>query len=631
MNERDLLIQELIKEKGGTKEQYLQLLDSIAYHESAGTLDPTTKQKGGGPGRGKYQFETGKNAGGITAAKRAKAYYKQLGKTLPKWLDNIKGDDLDVSSLSSEQQDILFLANIRKHPKADFSKVWKGEESIEDFWANYHWAGNKRDRADRLQDFKNSMATQKDSLQLYNDAARDFSKLRKEESVFGKINPNYNYSIFLKEAQKYNKEGKIYHHNPPFKLPTKEMLVDKGNYYDVKTDKEGYPNTLDKVTAESIINNNPIKPVLIQDSYNNWNGELDGHGVGVFVPPKEKIKPRQNTPVASNIPSLNLLQPTRNTPELSHRVEKVSPISKISSTKWVNPHFGGRMIYSPSVKIDEAIRMVDEQKLESKAKRSKDNKLKLDITREDGSSNTINYQKGGFINSTQENNKVSKDSIVDSDTMSVEEFNKRLEKYIADGGKPTVTTTYDENGVPTTTTQFRVSDIIASERRTKLKKIRPVDSTNPKGKEINVNTSLEPLVKKNMTISPSPKYYEFSKTNESGNITKTKHYPEHMTVQDAENIGKYRDEFNQAAQRRGMSASAKITPINIKAHGGNLPSNEINNNLNSYNEGGLHHQNPYGGIPQGIGMNGKMNTVEEGETSFKIGKNKYIFSNRIKI
>ena len=53
MNERDRLIQMLIKEKGGTKKQYLQLMNKIAHHESGGTMDPLMKQYEGGPGRGK--------------------------------------------------------------------------------------------------------------------------------------------------------------------------------------------------------------------------------------------------------------------------------------------------------------------------------------------------------------------------------------------------------------------------------------------------------------------------------------------------------------------------------------------------------------------------------------------------
>lgn len=43
--------------------------------------------------------------------------------------------------------------------------------------------------------------------------------------------------------------------------------------------------------------------------------------------------------------------------------------------------------------------------------------------------------------------------------------------------------------------------------------------------------------------------------------------------------------------------------------------------------GGTHEENPYGGVPMGIGANGNMNTVEEGEVKF----GDYIFSNRLSL
>lgn len=160
MKELEKIINYLIKEKGGTKEQYLDLLKKIGYHESAHTMDPTIKQIGGGPGRGIYQFEEGQNAGGITAARRTKQYLDSVGASIPKWLkEATSNDSLDATKLSAEQQGILFLGNMRKHPKADLGKVVNGEESIEDFWANYHWAGDPLDRKNRINSFKESIST----------------------------------------------------------------------------------------------------------------------------------------------------------------------------------------------------------------------------------------------------------------------------------------------------------------------------------------------------------------------------------------------------------------------------------------------------------------------------------------
>lgn len=160
MNDRNKLINLLIKDEGGSREQYLDLLNKIAWHESAHTMNPSIKQIGGGPGRGKYQFEIGKNAGGIVAARRLKQYYKNQNINVPTWLNDItKKDSLDASTLSPVQQDMLFLGNMKMHPKADLNAVFTEEESIPEFWAKYHWAGPKSKVKNKLEDFNESMST----------------------------------------------------------------------------------------------------------------------------------------------------------------------------------------------------------------------------------------------------------------------------------------------------------------------------------------------------------------------------------------------------------------------------------------------------------------------------------------
>ena len=69
---------------------------------------------------------------------------------------------------------------------------------------------------------------------------------------------------------------------------------------------------------------------------------------------------------------------------------------------------------------------------------------------------------------------------------------------------------------------------------------------------------------------------------------------------------------------------------NSFALGGNM-NESYNSDFDSFKVGGSHNENPLGGIPMGMGKNGQMNTVEEGETSFMINKQKFIFSDRIKI
>ena len=57
MNEIGLseLLQLIIRDKGGTADQYNQLMDYIAFHETgpAQRMSASAQQKGGGPGRGR--------------------------------------------------------------------------------------------------------------------------------------------------------------------------------------------------------------------------------------------------------------------------------------------------------------------------------------------------------------------------------------------------------------------------------------------------------------------------------------------------------------------------------------------------------------------------------------------------
>lgn len=61
--------------------------------------------------------------------------------------------------------------------------------------------------------------------------------------------------------------------------------------------------------------------------------------------------------------------------------------------------------------------------------------------------------------------------------------------------------------------------------------------------------------------------------------------------------------------------------------GGMINTND--NDLVEFEGGGTHEENPLGGIPQGVGENGKLNTVEEDETKFSFDDGDYVFSNRI--
>lgn len=85
---------------------------------------------------------------------------------------------------------------------------------------------------------------------------------------------------------------------------------------------------------------------------------------------------------------------------------------------------------------------------------------------------------------------------------------------------------------------------------------------------------------------------------------------------------KYENSTNPKAIERLNTLKDTVTITPQYAYGGQLNDNMQNNNLTRFDEGGLHHQNPLGGVPVGNG-----NTVEEGETKMK----NYVYSNRLSI
>lgn len=85
------------------------------------------------------------------------------------------------------------------------------------------------------------------------------------------------------------------------------------------------------------------------------------------------------------------------------------------------------------------------------------------------------------------------------------------------------------------------------------------------------------------------------------------------------------------AKANAVNSQNKLINMNdINAYNRNMAAygGQFNTGLTSFDsDSGTHEQNPFGGIPQGIGQNGQPNLVEEGETKW----NDYIFSKRISI
>ena len=195
MNEIGLneLLQLIIRDKGGLPQQYNQLMDYVAYHETGPEqrMDPAAKQKGGGPGRGLFQFEIGDDKGGNLAVNRTYNYLTRNNIDVPNWLYDIWDGkkSADLSKLKANQQKMLFLGYHREHPTSNFGNIWSGNQSIQDFWLKNHWAGTEGSES-KLDLFNKSMVA-KDST--------DALKAREEELMY-----KQNMAPFLADSNNIN-------------------------------------------------------------------------------------------------------------------------------------------------------------------------------------------------------------------------------------------------------------------------------------------------------------------------------------------------------------------------------------------------------------------------------------------
>ena len=128
------------------------IMDRISYHESKN--DPYCRQLGGGPGRGLFQFEEGMNEGGETAMNRLLRWFSKNSRLAPEWTTiNVNG--VDATKLKPKAQKMLFMGNVRYHPKASFKGLDLKE--LPEWWARYHWAGPDNQKKERLASFNESM------------------------------------------------------------------------------------------------------------------------------------------------------------------------------------------------------------------------------------------------------------------------------------------------------------------------------------------------------------------------------------------------------------------------------------------------------------------------------------------
>ena len=146
----------IVETRGGTKDTWGQLADTIAFHESSpwSRMDPKAKQYQGGPGRGLFQFE---GQSFDTALKRYKNVADAKGYTIKDSIVNATSAD----QLSSEDQYALFFANLIES-KAKLSDFTDGNLSPVDIWLQGH--KNVEAEGDRASFLESKKAAEKEGI-----------------------------------------------------------------------------------------------------------------------------------------------------------------------------------------------------------------------------------------------------------------------------------------------------------------------------------------------------------------------------------------------------------------------------------------------------------------------------------
>lgn len=122
------IAQQMADRFGGTADTYLALGDTVAYHESAHTMNPKMRQYEGGPGRGAFQIEP---ASMERLQNRVKAYANQHGYPVPRWI-NVPNND--ARNLTLDQQMSLFLLDMAASSGTNMKAYAEGRSSTQEQW-----------------------------------------------------------------------------------------------------------------------------------------------------------------------------------------------------------------------------------------------------------------------------------------------------------------------------------------------------------------------------------------------------------------------------------------------------------------------------------------------------------------
>lgn len=127
-------------------------------------------QKGGGPGRGFYQYEmqagSKKPQGAKTALNRYYNFLDQNNLTMPEsYARELKSKDFDpndpdFTKLSRELQTEIFYADKQEDPNFKLADLASGTLSYQDAWLDHHWKGPDKDRDDRTNHYNRVIKNQ---------------------------------------------------------------------------------------------------------------------------------------------------------------------------------------------------------------------------------------------------------------------------------------------------------------------------------------------------------------------------------------------------------------------------------------------------------------------------------------
>jgi len=169
----------LVETRGGTRDLWGHMADTIGYHESGHTMDPLQMQNSGGPGRGIFQFEAPSL---ITAQNR----YQRISDRL-----NLKPDPKILSAksaleLSPEQQYSLFLINLSES-SAKLKDYADNKLPLVDLWLQGH---KKIEKGENRGSFRTSVQKAKDkSIQKGYDSFKQLGGALPRFQYEGQFNP----------------------------------------------------------------------------------------------------------------------------------------------------------------------------------------------------------------------------------------------------------------------------------------------------------------------------------------------------------------------------------------------------------------------------------------------------------